>query len=142
MKFDKNTSRILLIGAIILIFFGMQNTLPKQTVADVEGLACTKDTAKKDCPCWGEIKDGPEAFGIGVGSCIDCSIGKNQNRTGCIKADNPGGMACDMSYCFDVQPAGEWMRDKPLAWATDPSNVTIVIGIIGLLLLLIFWPKQ
>jgi hypothetical protein len=119
MKLDNNTARLLLIGAIVLVFLGGQQSFPKEAVADVEGLACTVDT---DCPCWGETSDGGvSALGIGTATCTDALV-------------------CDTTYCFDIEPWRDWARDKPWQWLKD--NPMITLAILALVVLLITWPKQ
>ncbi len=115
----EDRKRLILFGIIILIIIGMKDITPKETVADVEGKSCIVDT---DCPCWGEYTTvgGGEitAYGLGTSSC------ENGN--------------CDTTYCFDVQPIGEWTRDNPWQWLKD--NPMMVVVIIGLTLLIIYWP--
>lgn len=116
---DRKNMKWLLVGVIVLVFLGGQDTLPKEAVADVNGQACTLD---EDCPCWGTIEEsGVEAFGIGVSTCTESFV-------------------CDTTYCFDVQPVGEWARDHPWQWLKD--NPLITAAIVGLLVMLAFWPKQ
>jgi len=135
---DNKNLKWVIAGVLVLIVFGMQNTLPKEAVADVNGVACTAD---KGCPCWGKIKDqNIEAFGLGISKCIDCSKPGNQNLTGCKTGGYTSTMRCDTTYCFDVQPLGEYTRDKPWAWLKN--NPLITAGIAGLGLLLVLWPKQ
>ena len=120
MAIKKENLKLLLIGAIVLIFLGAQNTIPKRAVADVEGLACVED---KNCPCWGKVTGTDiEAFGIGTATC------------------NKETLKCDTSFCVDVQPVAEWAKKNPWQWAKN--NIMMVVGIIGLLAVLALWPKQ
>ena len=119
MIIKKENFRLLLIGVIVLIVIGAQDNIPKRAVADVEGKACVVD---EDCPCWGKLKDNTEAFGIGAASCSE------ETKT------------CDTSFCVDIQPAGEYLRDKPFQWVKD--NIMLTLGIIGLLVMLAYWPIQ
>ena len=119
MTIKKENLKILLIGTIILIVLGAQDTLPKRAVADVEGQACLAD---KDCPCWGKLVNGTESFGIGSATC--------DKKT----------LKCDTTYCIDVQPVGQYLKENPLEWVKD--NIIIVFGLIGLLIMLAAWPKQ
>ena len=119
MAIDKKNLRILLIISIALIIFGSQETLSKRAVADIEGKACTEN---KDCPCWGKLETGEEAFGIGVATCSE------DTKT------------CDTSFCVDVQPVGKWLKDNPFQWAKN--NIILVFGIIGLIMVFVYWPKQ
>ena len=136
---DNKNLKWVIAGVLVLIVFGMQNTLPKEAVADVNGVSCTAD---EDCPCWGKIEtQNIESFGLGVSRCIDCSQLSNQNLTGCKKAPSyTSGLHCDTTYCFDVQPIGEYARDNPWAWLKN--NPLITAGIVGLGLLLLLWPNQ
>lgn len=108
--------RWILLGVLVILFFGMQNTVPKEAVADVEGQACNVD---EDCPCWGELSDGTEAFGIGTATCDEG--------------------VCNIDYCFDVEPIGDWLKDNPLQWLRD--NTLVAAAMLVLLLVVIFWPK-
>lgn len=135
---DKKNIKWLVAGILILVVFGTQNTLPKEAVADVNGVACNAD---EDCPCWGKIEtQSIDAFGIGVSQCIDCSQAGNQNLTGCNIGGYTSTLRCDTTYCFDIQPLGEYVRDKPWAWLKN--NPLMTAAIIGLGVLLIMWPKQ
>ena len=114
-----NNTRIILIGIIVLVFISMYTTMPKEAVADIEGKPCSTDA---DCPCLGNYTVGGTnipATGIGVGECID--------------------WACDMTYCIDVAPVGEWIKDNPFAWIKEHILLTIVL--IGLIVLVAMWPK-
>lgn len=120
MKFD---GRLILVAIGVLVILSMQQTIPKEAVADIEGQSCTVD---EDCPCWGTYNastslsgDAATAYGIGVGRCTN--------------------NACDMNLCLDVQPVGEWLNDNPWNWLkTNPlATVVIVVIIVGL----IMWPK-
>ena len=120
MAIKKENMRLLLIAAVVLIVLGSQNALPKRAVADVEGLACKTNT---DCPCWGKLKDNStEAFGIGVSTC------REDVKT------------CDTSFCVDVQPVGEYLKNNPFQWIKD--NLVLSLGILALLISVAFWPKQ
>ena len=120
MAIKKENIKYLLIGAIILIVLGAQDTLPKRAVADVEGLACVEN---KDCPCWGKLENNKtEAFGIGVASC------REDVKT------------CDTSFCVDVAPVGQYLKDNPWKWVKD--NIVLTLGIIALLISVAVWPKQ
>lgn len=123
---NQTNMRMLILVAIVLLFLGMQNTVPKEYVScvgstdpdclGVEGRSCSTDA---DCPCWGTVP-GTEvtAYGIGTAKCKDGF--------------------CDTTYCFDVQPIGEWIRDTPWAWMKD--NPLIVMLFIGLILVYAFYP--
>lgn len=106
-----NIRWLLLVLAIVLIL-GMRTTAPKLAVADIEGRACSTDD---DCPCWSE-----GGRGIGIGDCED--------------------RKCDMTYCLDVQPVGEWLENNPWQWVRN--NVAISLLISGLLVVALFWPKD
>lgn len=139
---DKKNMRWVLFGVLVLIVFGMQNTLPKEAVADVDGFTCTEDS---DCPCWGELEDQEiDAWGVGVAHCTDCSNPKNQNLTGCITTNFGGpytsGLHCDTTWCADIEPVGIFLRDNPWAWLKD--NPLIMAAIVGLIILVVTWPKQ
>lgn len=139
---DSKNVKWLILGVIILLAYTGSQSMPKEAVKDVSGLHCTATTVADDCPCWGKLTNGPDAYGIGKGSCIDCSITTNHNETACIDASLKGntGMACDMAWCYDIQPWSQWAKDKPLAWLKN--NPMITLGIVALTLLLIFWPKR
>jgi hypothetical protein len=123
MKNDNMRWMLLAIGVVIVL--GMQQTLPKEVMQklalnETAGMACTDDS---DCPCWGTYEVGGadiSAYGIGTSRCID--------------------NVCDITYCLDVQPFGEWARDNPWEWLR--TNPLATVGLAGLLLLVIFWPKQ
>ncbi len=137
-----NNMRWVLLAIAVLLIFSMRDTIPKEVVADMEGLSCTEDTVAEDCPCWGSIEDGPEAYGIGVGRCIDCTKESNVGLDACTlraSVGNTGDLACSMQYCFDVQEIGEWTRDTPFAFFKD--NVLFTVLIVGLLIMVIMWPK-
>lgn len=119
MALKKENIRLLLIAAVVLIVIGSQNNLPKRAVADVEGLACVED---KDCPCWGKLDTGVEAFGIGTASCREDT------------------MTCDTSLCIDIQPVSTYLKDNPFQWIKD--NIVLTLGILALLIGVSFWPKQ
>jgi len=124
--------QIILLVLLGVIVFGLQNTTKKENVAAIEGADCIKD---EDCPCWGVYntslhgippewdqtnpKTNATAYGIGIAKCDDG--------------------ACDMTWCYDVQPIGEWLRDTPWQWAKE--NTMLTIGIIITAIVLIFWPK-
>ena len=126
---DKKNIRwvILILAAILLFSMKSTSTIPKDAVADIEGQYCEAD---EDCPCLGrynETQYGSDlteeeatAWGIGVGSC--------ENN------------ACDMTWCADLEPVGDYIRDNPWAWVKD--NIVIAIAIVGLVLLGLFMPKN
>ncbi len=120
---NKNLKWIL-IGALVLIVFSMKGTVPAESVAAIEGQQCINNS---DCPCWGTYnfttsltKDDATAYGIGIASC----------ESG----------ACDMTYCFDIGPVGEWTRDHPWIWMKE--NILFTALVAGLSIwVLFFWPK-
>ncbi len=128
MKID---ARLIILAVIAVIVFSMQNTLPKQSVAAIEGKPCAVDA---DCPCMGTYNmtqfpggtitpaSNATAWGIGVASCEASK--------------------CDMTYCVDVEPVGTWLKENPWAWIKDPANLPMVLLIIGLLVMLLIWPKN
>ena len=99
------------IFAIIAVFilFNMSTQTPKLSVADVEGRSCI---TSDDCSCLSE-------GGIGSGACTN-------NK-------------CDMTYCVDVKPIGDWIQDNPWQWIK--SNILAFLAIVGLLILVAAWPK-
>jgi len=116
---DKKNMRWVLAAAVVLLIWSMQGTIPKEAVGDVDGQPCTEDA---DCPCWGEIESaGITAHGLGVSQCTDS--------------------VCDTTYCFDVEPIEDWLVDHPFAWVKDPANAMTVVVIVGLTVMVIFWPK-
>ena len=119
MAFNNRQRRVAFIVLLVLLIIGLQGQLPKKAVADVEGQACTTN---KDCPCWGELVSGEEAFGIGTATCDE------------------GTKTCDTSFCIDVQPVGQYLKDEPLQVIKD--NIVLTIAIVGLILLTIAWPAQ
>lgn len=139
--------KLVLIAALIILLFGLSNTVKKESVASVEGQPCVRD---KHCPCWGEYKveqrggtipvDNATTYGLGVGQCIDCGLAKYTNRTACEKVGHVSGMVCDMTWCLDIQPTGEWLRENPWEWMMENSVITsaILLVIVGLLL----YPKH
>lgn len=120
MKFDW---RIVIVAAIVLIFWNMSTAVPKEAVADIQGKVCTLDA---DCPCLGSYNTGGaeniSAVGIGKGNCV--------------------ANACDMKYCYALEPLGDWLVDHPLDWMKQPANIGWVMLIAGLTAMLIFWPKR
>ena len=136
---NKNVKWILLIIAGILIFTNMGG-LPKETVAQVEGKACVEDI---DCPCFGTYNvtgtDLPEAYGLGISECIDCTKEDNINRTSCVIG---GGLpnVCDTTYCVDVQDVTEWARDNP--WEYLRTNPFMLLAILGLIIVGIIYPHR
>jgi len=126
MKMDN--MRLIMLGALVLLIFSLQGTVKKESIESIEGEACNVDD---DCPCFGRYNateaggtltgDEARAWGIGVGRCEDS--------------------ACDMSYCFDVEPWVDWAREKPLDWLTDKENAMTVLAIIVIGIGLIAWPK-
>lgn len=94
-----------------------------QSVADIDGKACTKDS---QCPCWGTYKTTDatpityEAYGLGTASCVE-------NK-------------CDVTYCLDVQPVGEWLKAHPFQWIKD--NIKIAALIMVGALIIAFWPGR
>ena len=114
---NKNNAKILLFVLIGLLIIGIQEPVQKQAVADVEGQSCSVDT---DCQCFGKI-EGTNITAYGIGAS-NCEKGK-----------------CDTTFCVDVQPIGEFIRDKPYTWLKN--NPIMIIWIIGLILLVAYWPK-
>ena len=114
----KKNLTIILIVLIVSIIIGIQEPAQKQAVADIEGQACSVDS---DCPCWGELESGVEAFGIGTASC-------NENT-----------LTCDTTFCVDAQPVAEFVRDNPWQWLR--TNPLILFALIGLIVLILYWPK-
>ena len=123
----KNVKWVILIIAAIL-FFSMKGTtvIPKEAVADIEGQFCE---ANEDCPCLGKYnvtqfgssltEEQATAWGLGVGSCET--------------------NACDMTWCADLTPVGEYIEEKPWAWVQD--NIVIAMAIVGLILVGLLMPK-
>lgn len=104
----------LLLIALLLIF---NPPVPKEAlIKDVEGTTCS---AAEECPCFGTYGDGTN-WGIGVGKCT--------------------GGTCDMSSCLDLQPSGDYVWSHISDFAK--TNVGWTLAIIGLLLMVIFWPKR
>lgn len=117
---NNNNIRWILLAIAVLLIFSMQNISPKEAVADIDGQPCDTDS---DCPCWGTYMvtgENISANGIGIASCED-------------------GL-CDMTYCVNVVPVGEWVRDNPFNWIK--GNPLGFIVFIALLLTVMFWPKQ
>ncbi len=108
--------RLVIIGVILAVAISMMGTMPKEAVASVEGLPCETND---DCPCWGTIDENNQSRGIGTARCID--------------------NACNIDLCFDLEPIGVWVKDNPFHWLRTNPLVTIVL--VGLTLLVIFWPK-
>ena len=133
-----NNIRWLIAAALILIIINMQSAIPKEAVADIDGQPCV---VAADCPCWGELEDeSEEAFGIGVASCNTCDQEQiDENRSFCQGAV-VGQQVCDMTFCFDVEPIGDWTRDHPWQWLKD--NPMMTVGILAMTILLVTWPKQ
>lgn len=122
MKIDGTQMRWILVGVIIAVLIGMQNTIPKEATADLDDNPCTQETVKDDCPCWGKIVDETEeSWGIGVGRCGDDGT-------------------CDMAYCFDVEPLQVWFEEHPLNWLNSHPEMTMLL--VALLVLVIVWPKN
>ena len=125
----KNIKWVILAIAVVLIFY-MKGAavIPKDAVADIEGETCVLDA---DCPCLGKYNvtqygssltdDQATAWGLGVGNC------KNG--------------ACDMGYCADLTPAGEWFKEKPMAWAQTDYNIIYVFAVAGLIIVGLVMPK-
>ncbi len=120
MNMANKNIRWIILAALVLIVFSMKGTVPTESVAAVEGKLCSTDT---DCPCWGTYnKTGTDisAYGIGVASC----------EAG----------TCNIDYCFDIEPVGEWARDNPWAWIRENALFTLLVA--GLLIWVgFFWPK-
>ena len=120
-KMTKMNIRWILIGALILIVFTMKGTAPAESVAAIEGQQCSVD---EDCPCWGTYNvtaTDITAYGIGTASCSESM--------------------CDMTYCCDVQPAGEWLRDKPWLWMKENVLFTVLLAaLFGWVTF--FWPAD
>jgi len=123
----KNIKWVILVIAALLIFFMKGTTvIPKEAVADIEGQQCAEDA---DCPCLGKYnitqfgsslsEEEATAWGIGVGDC------KNN--------------ACDMTWCADLTPVGEYIEEKPWAWVKD--NMIIAALIAGLVIVGLLMPK-
>lgn len=133
MKLDM---RWILLGVLALILFGMQDTVPKEAVADVYGEPCAVDD---DCPCWGKYNvtgQDISAYGLGTSKCVDCGLTYNSDEDVCNGTTQK---VCDTRWCFDVEPVADWTRDHPWQWLK--SNPMIMVGIIGITLLIVFWPK-
>jgi hypothetical protein len=120
---EKQTKFIIAIVALLLFMVFNYNDINslKQAVADIQGKACALDN---DCPCIGTYNyttiSNPNAFGIGVGECVN-------NK-------------CDMGYCIGLEPVGTWVKENPLAYLK--TNPVMLVAILGVLLLLIFYPKR
>lgn len=116
--------RWVLLGALVLIVFTMKGTAPAESVAAIEGQPCSEDD---DCPCWGKYnytttltEDEATAYGIGTAKC-EAGV-------------------CDMTYCFDVQEVGAWMRDHPWGWMK--GNILFTVLLVALFgWVIFFWPK-
>lgn len=111
------------VALVALLVFGLHNTTKKESVAAIEGQPCTYD---EDCPCWGEytvsVIENATAYGIGIARCRDIGT-------------------CDMQYCFDIEPVGEWLRENPMQWMKD--NIVITVALIGLLVFVfVLFPKK
>jgi len=122
MKITKKTANILLAVFIGMLLIGIASPEDgaKEAVADVEGQSCQTDI---DCPCWGTINNTDiTAWGVGISSCDENTL------------------TCDTTFCVDVEPVGTWVKDNPLQWAKN--NILIVFGMLGLVLLIIVWPKR
>ena len=124
----KQMQWIVIAGILLIGYSMMHESLPKESVAAVNGKPCAVDG---DCPCWGlynatrlgatgMTKENMTAYGLGVASC------KN--------------LKCDMTWCYDIQPAGAWLQAHPWQWMKD--NTMMVFGIVALLVGLLLWPKQ
>ncbi len=112
---SKDKIRWILFAIVIVLITSMYNTVPeKMSVASVEGAICSVD---EDCVCWGLYDADTNVYGLGTGKCVN---GR-----------------CDMIWCYDIQPVGEWLRDNPWMWMRE--NPLKVFGIAVLLLLIIFW---
>jgi hypothetical protein len=142
-KIVKENGRLILVAAVILLFFSMQNanTLPKEATADLIGKTCTVAKVSDNCPCFGTIGNTSagtaiSSYGVGKGMCIDCGLAKNVNETACIIGGHTG-YRCDMTWCYDMEPWAEWAKDKPFQWLKD--NPIMTLGIIGLIVLIIFY---
>lgn len=133
---DKQTLKWVLIVGLLLVVFSMKGNVPAQSVAAIEGQPCINSS---DCPCWGkynvtqfgtptgwtDVEQNATAYGVGLASCRDTGPKIN---------------TCDMTYCLDVKPVGEWMRDKP--WEYLRTHSLFAVLIIGLLVgTLVFWPN-
>lgn len=124
--------RWIILGIAVLMIFSMYTnaSVPKEAVADIEGKACA---AASDCPCIGVYnttkyptsgltETQAHTYGIGVGSCRETAN------------------TCDMTYCMDMQPVGTWLTEHPWTWLK--TNPMYAVAILGLLLLVVFWPKH
>ena len=131
MKLDSKWILVILVGVLLFSFSG--SVLPKESVAAVDGQPCKVD---KDCPCMGKynltqfpgatISDiNATTYGIGI---ADCKI-----ETGTIGK-------CDMTYCVDIQPVGAWLKNNPWDWVK--KNSLAAFAILGIVLVIIFWPKR
>lgn len=116
MKFKWEIVGLAILAILLLNFSGFIIPSNAQSVVDVEGKECSVNT---DCKCWGTTK-GATAYGIGAGQC------KND--------------ICDMTYCIDVQPVGEYLRDHPFAWIK--SHILITLGILIGGIVLARWPER
>jgi hypothetical protein len=88
----------------IILFMSINHTPSMQSVADIEGTACNSDD---DCLCWGSV-DGTDVYGIGTGRCISG--------------------ACDMTFCIDIQPVGDFFVNYPFRWFKE--NIVLALGLI------------
>lgn len=118
-----NNMRWVLLIIVVLIFMNITNQAPKLAVADVEGKVCAKDA---DCPCVGvyNVTGQPMATATGIG-------------TGSCRADTK---TCDMQWCIDVAPVGQWIANNPWEWIKD--NILIFLVLIGLTFVIVLWPDK
>ena len=95
--------------AVVLSYTGIGNKLflsNTQSVADVEGKACTNSTMSTACGnCFDEK-------GIGV---MKCTEGK-----------------CDATWCVSYEPVETWLIANPWQWIKD--NILIVAAIIAVII--------
>ena len=122
MKLNRNTFLWIAVAFIALMYFSQMNTIPKEAVADVEGKYCVEN---KDCTCLGKFEEQgttytTQAWGIGVGQCVN--------------------NACDMGYCIDVEPIGDWMKDNPLHWLK--SNPIWLLAGLAIIVVYFVLPKN
>ena len=122
----KNKNIFIIVMLILIVVTFINPSTQKQAVADIEGQPCIED---EDCPCWGKYnvtqfsstlpEDNATAYGMGLASCVDGF--------------------CDVTYCVDVKPVGEWVRDNP--WKYLRTNPVMLIFIILLIVGAAMWPK-
>jgi len=105
---------------IILAFMLFNPPVPKESVAQVENQSCSTSA---DCTCFGNYaatSGNVTNYGVGVGNCVN-------NK-------------CDMTYCVDLQPIGSYIMSHTSSFIKN--NVGWTVGILGMLLLILFWPRR